>query len=481
MKISALQLDRRPRTAPRGFVLPLTLIISVIILTISAGISIILAKELYFSKLSRQSQAAYYAADSGLMCALMIDDHYIDPTTGIGIFQYNNLVTAEASLANINAERGARGYPSLTLNDIKCATSAVFNAAESGYSLAPFSRVDDAGNPESGQTTTFSMRMDLGDGTYRCATVLVNKTSTYRQIISRGFASCATAGQVPIERAIVNTTIGIAGSVSNGGGNVPPPGPSAYALTSGTSWTVPEGVTNLQVWSIGAGGGGAGAAASDDTSGGGGGAGGTAYRVFTVTPGESLSYVIGTAGAGGWGASDGGDGGDTSITINGLSLRGKGGGGGKYNSGARGMGGSSTGGSPDRVGGNGAGAAGDMGGGGGGALGEVDGTSVNCVGGTGGTIANATGADITALFAVLSELGYPTMSPGTGGGCGNALVGAMNGSTATGFGNGGGGAGYYGGEGGNGLYGGGGGGASGYDRTQTGGRGGAGIIIIYAQ
>jgi hypothetical protein len=50
----------------KGFVLPLTLLICMIMLMIATGISIILAKELYFSKLSRLSQIAYYAADSGL-------------------------------------------------------------------------------------------------------------------------------------------------------------------------------------------------------------------------------------------------------------------------------------------------------------------------------------------------------------------------------------------------------------------------------
>lgn len=197
------------RKGIRGFVLPLTLILSIIILTISAGISIILAKELYFSRLSRQSQIAYYAADNGLMCALMIDDHFIDPTTGIGIFQYNNLVSASSTLENINVDRVARGFPQITLNDIKCATSEIFDTNVTGYSLTPFTRVAANGTEETGETTTFSMKMDLGDGTYRCATVIVNKTATYRQVISRGFASCATTGLIPVERAVVNTTQGI--------------------------------------------------------------------------------------------------------------------------------------------------------------------------------------------------------------------------------------------------------------------------------
>lgn len=461
-----------PRRTIRGFVLPLTLVISAIILTISAGVSIILAKELYFSKLAKQSQIAYYAADNGLMCALMIDDHYVDPATGIGIFQYNNLVTAQSVLDSINAERQARGYPAITLNDIRCATSEIFDSAVTGYELTPFSYVNSAGNTESGQTTKFSMRMDLGDGAYRCANIEVNKTASYRQIISKGFASCLTTGMFPVERAIVNTSDSI-----GAGSGTPPSSSTPYQLTSGTSWTIPAGVTRLQIWAIGAGGGGAGATNIDGTSGGAGGAGGIAYQNnVAVTPGDTLVYSIGAPGAGGVGAAHGGDGGDTDATIAGLNIRGKGGGGGRYNNGVRGTGGTATGGSPNRSGGDGAGVSGDMGGGGGGALGTIDGTTNGCVGGTGGEA-----ADVSGYIAVAAMLGYSTSGAGVGGGCGNTNIDAMNGTSATGFGSGGGGAGYYGGNGGNGYMGGGGGGAAGYTSGVRGGNGGSGIILIYTQ
>lgn len=189
----------------QGFVLPLTLIVCVIILTIATSISIILAKELYFSKLSRLSQIAYYAADNGLMCATTIDDQYIDPDTGLGIFQYNNLVTSQSVLDKVNTQRTSLGLPVITLEDIECATSEIFDATTTDFALAPFTRMDSAGNPDNGQTTTFNMRMDLGSGDYRCATVVINKTTTYRQIISRGFASCGSVYAYPIERAIVST------------------------------------------------------------------------------------------------------------------------------------------------------------------------------------------------------------------------------------------------------------------------------------
>jgi len=112
----------------RGFVVPFTLLISSIILTVSTAISLILVKELYFSRLSRESQFAYYAADNGLMCAIAIDDTYIDPDTGLGIFQSSDTTDAATVLSKINAERTSQGLNQLTLSggdSIKCATSEI--------------------------------------------------------------------------------------------------------------------------------------------------------------------------------------------------------------------------------------------------------------------------------------------------------------------------------------------------------------------
>ncbi|MFA6608426.1 MAG: hypothetical protein WCT07_00760 [Candidatus Paceibacterota bacterium] len=195
----------------QGFILPLTLLVCLIILMISTGISVILSKELYFSKVSRESQLAYYSADEALMCAIVVDDKYLDPTTGLGIFPYNGLSTnttadMQATLDQVNQIRQSRGFSTITLNDIKCATVAVLNPLVSSFTTSPFSRVNSSGVTENGQKSTFSMRMDLGGGSFRCANVLVYKTSTYRQIISRGFSSCGDSAARSIERAVVSTT-----------------------------------------------------------------------------------------------------------------------------------------------------------------------------------------------------------------------------------------------------------------------------------
>lgn len=455
------------RPSLKGFVLPLTLVVCVIILTIATGISIILAKELYFSKLSRLSQVAYYAADNGIMCAMTLDDQYVDPETGLGIFAYNDAITPEAVLQKYNQARGTN----IALNNIKCATSEIFNpASPTNYEVSTFTRTDPV---ETGKTTRFSMRMDLGDGNYRCATVEINKTTTYRQIISRGFASCGTTLSYPIERAIISTSETVDGSTSP----PPPPAPTVYLFTENGSWTVPQGVTSIKVWSVGGGGGGGGSNNSDGRAGGGGGAGGIAYREFSVTPGQSISYIVGAAGTGGRNSNDGNKGGNTTVTVSGTTLNGEGGDKGRFNNTSSSGGGTASGGTTNVSGGAGAGASGDVGGGGGGGIALANGQTSTQAGGAGGS-----GNDVENLFAALATIGVSTGGPGAGGDSGSSQPNAMNGGSATGFGSGGGGAGWYGGNGGNGLYGGGGGGAAGYDQSNMrGGDGGTGAVVIQTQ
>ena len=70
--------------------------------------------------------------------------------------------------------------------------------------------------------------------------------------------------------------------------------PTMNVLTSGTSatWTIPAGVTKVRVTVVGGGGSGGG------SNGGGGGAGGTAIKILTsLTPGNTLLYTVGGAGA----------------------------------------------------------------------------------------------------------------------------------------------------------------------------------------
>lgn len=99
-------------------------------------------------------------------------------------------------------------------------------------------------------------------------------------------------------------------------------------LTSGTSWTAPLGVRRARVRGVGGGGGGG--RSSDAAEGSPGAGGGYFEGIYPTTPGTAYTYAIGAAGvkASATGAA-GTAGGNTSITINGVTLTGNGGGAGQ--------------------------------------------------------------------------------------------------------------------------------------------------------
>ena len=165
---------------------------------------------------------------------------------------------------------------------------------------------------------------------------------------------------------------------------------TAFVSAGTSSFVVPVGVTSISAVAVGGGGGGN-YAMFDTYPGGGGGGGGLAYGTFTVTPGETLTIVVGAAGAGGvFGSRAGGAGGNSQVKRGDTVLLQGGGGGGttdfsNYNPSDGGSGGTSTGTQRDGGGSGGDGgspygySAGQQSGGGGGA----GGYSGN--GGTGGS------------------------------------------------------------------------------------------------
>jgi len=105
-------------------------------------------------------------------------------------------------------------------------------------------------------------------------------------------------------------------------------------LVSGTAHVVSAATRSIFLRMVAAGGGGGGVAANaagNGTCAGGGAAGGYAEKRFTVIPGTSYTYAIGTAGtAGASGGGTGGTGGDTTFTVGGTTVTAKGGLGGTF-------------------------------------------------------------------------------------------------------------------------------------------------------
>lgn len=167
---------------------------------------------------------AYYAADNALACVTSIEETYVFDASGI--FPYSsttkqteaNLAEMSEKLNSINQLRSEIDPPLLllapTINDIKCAQSNIFNTSVMSSNFEAntlFTRIIPAHDSvpedtEYGITSTFNMKMDVGNGEYRCAKVTVNKTPTFKQIIAQGYSKCNRPG-FSVERAVVYTTV----------------------------------------------------------------------------------------------------------------------------------------------------------------------------------------------------------------------------------------------------------------------------------
>ena len=123
---------------------------------------------------------------------------------------------------------------------------------------------------------------------------------------------------------------------------------TAYTTAGTSSFIVPVGVTSISAVAVGGGGGGN-RGMFDTYPGAGGGGGGLSYGTFTVTPGETLTIVVGSGGDGGVFASSNGKVGGNSQVKRGSTVLLQGGGGGgttnssAYNPSDGGSGGTSTG------------------------------------------------------------------------------------------------------------------------------------------
>lgn len=85
-------------------------------------------------------------------------------------------------------------------------------------------------------------------------------------------------------------------------------------LLSGTSWTVPAGVTYVNVTLNGGGGGGGGTRGADKSLSSPGLPGARITSTVNTTPGAAISYSIGAGGGGGGNDTNGGAGGSTTFT-----------------------------------------------------------------------------------------------------------------------------------------------------------------------
>ncbi len=150
----------------RGFTLLLSVLIASILVALGSAIYDIVSKEILLSSSGRESQFAFYAADSGIECALYWD-----------------------------GKQGAFASTS-PLTQVSCGGSAVtLNRTYVANTPVP------PGRPV--ETVSFSFPLD-GGITNPCVTVTVTKTfyPTQTIVASQGYNTCVTTNPLRLERAI---------------------------------------------------------------------------------------------------------------------------------------------------------------------------------------------------------------------------------------------------------------------------------------
>ena len=146
----------------RGFTLLLAVLISSILIAIGSAIFNILSKEIILSSSGRESQFAFFAADTGIECALYWD-------------------TKQNAFATTSA-----------LTQVAC-----------GGGLADLTRTSGGTLLRPTYTTAFSFPLNGGVAN-PCITVTVTKTfyPTETVIASQGYNTCVTTNPLRLERAI---------------------------------------------------------------------------------------------------------------------------------------------------------------------------------------------------------------------------------------------------------------------------------------
>jgi hypothetical protein len=154
-------------------------------------------------------------------------------------------------------------------------------------------------------------------------TIVYQSLADTGSLISKTHGQTLTPNTTYYARARYIDANGASSSYGSVSYTTPPAGQQAFTSSGSFSWVAPTNVTSVSVVAIGGGGGGSGA---HDSNGGTGGGLGWKNNI-SVTPGQSYTVVVGSAGIGSNGGSNGGNGND-SYFISGSTVKGGGGSGG---------------------------------------------------------------------------------------------------------------------------------------------------------
>ncbi|MBX4195656.1 pilus assembly PilX N-terminal domain-containing protein [Candidatus Parcubacteria bacterium] len=157
---------KNQRKNQRGFTLLIAIVITATLLLVSTGIVSVAVKEAILASAGRESQFAFYAADTGIECAIYWD---VKNPSGLSAFSTTTTSTINCNSDSVNTQ-GGKTNP--TPNQV---------GGASGISVFSLTFLPDP----------------------YCATVTVTKTPDLRTTIeSLGYNTCAPGNARRVERAV---------------------------------------------------------------------------------------------------------------------------------------------------------------------------------------------------------------------------------------------------------------------------------------
>ncbi len=166
----------------KGFTVLYASLIGGLVLAVGAAILLITIKQVALSAAGRESQFAFYAADSATECALYLNKVSVSESCSDGIF------------AGPTTNLDACGFEAVSTSNIpQCFGQGLTLDGDQISDGNQGITVVDLGN-----TSNPSLTNNI------CAKIRVVKTNTETTITARGFSSCSTTGN-RFERAIETT------------------------------------------------------------------------------------------------------------------------------------------------------------------------------------------------------------------------------------------------------------------------------------
>lgn len=162
----------------KGFTLLFAVLVSVLMLSVGASIVNLSVKQIILSGSSRESQYAFYAANTGIECVYYWD---LNPPAAGRVF-----ATSSASV------------PLSSTDDITCIGRSIYDDYEENVVIQGLEVTDDGGGFA---TSEFWLTFDEVGYPY-CAYVIVKKNGGETQIHSYGYNTCDLDNPRRIERGL---------------------------------------------------------------------------------------------------------------------------------------------------------------------------------------------------------------------------------------------------------------------------------------